>query len=58
VLEEPEQRLPYAAEFSDLVDREPDCRLDAPIGVLLQPIARLDEADRRGDDKLAAPIFS
>src|SRR3954454_4806047 len=54
VLKEPEEGLAYAAQFGDLVDGEADRRLDAPVGVLLQPVADLDEADRGRNDKLAA----
>src|SRR3954471_5831849 len=55
VLQEPEEGLAYAAQFGDLVDGEADRRrLDAPVGVLLQPVADLDEADRGRHDKLAA----
>src|ERR671912_645284 len=55
VLEEPQQRLAYAAELGDLVDRQPDRRLDPPVGVLFQPTARFDEAHRGGDHELAPP---
>src|SRR5215207_396605 len=54
VLKEPEEGLAYAAQFGDLVDGEADRRLDAPVGVLFQPVAHLDEADRGRNDKLAA----
>src|SRR4051794_6590581 len=54
VLQEPEEGLASAAQFGDLVDGEADRRLDAPVGVLLQPVADLDEADRGRHDQLAA----
>jgi hypothetical protein len=55
VLEEPQQRLAHAAELGDLVDGEPNCCLDAAVGILFQAVADLHEADRRGDDELAPP---
>ena len=55
MLEKPEQGLSYAAELGDLVDGEPDRRLHAPVGILLQTVADLDEANRRTDDELASP---
>src|SRR5260370_12529354 len=54
VLDEPKKRLSHAAEFGDFVDGEPDRRLNAPVGILLQPVVRLDEADRRRDHEFAA----
>ena len=54
VLEEPEQGLPGAAELGHLVEDESDGLLDTTVGVLLEPVAGLHEADRGGDDQLAA----
>ena len=53
MLQEPQQRLPYATQFGDLVDGQPDRRLDAAIGILLEPVADLHEADRRRNDECA-----
>ena len=55
VLVEPQQRLSRAAQLLDLVEDQPDRLLHPPVRVLLQPVARLDEAGRRADDELAAP---
>src|SRR6266436_3697651 len=55
MLMEPEQRLPGAAQFCHLVEDEVDRLLNATVRILLQTIASLYEADRRGDDKLAPP---
>ena len=57
VLEEPKQRLPHTAKFGDLVDGERDRRLDTTVGILLQPVAHLNEANRRGDDEFTAPCL-
>ncbi len=55
VLVEPQQRLAGAAELRHLVEHQPDRLLHAPVRVLLQPVAGLDEADRGGDHQLAPP---
>jgi hypothetical protein len=55
LLQVPQQRLAYASKLADFVDGQLDCRLDPPVGILLQPIAHLDEADRSSNDELAAP---
>ncbi len=55
VLVGPQQRLPRAAELLDLVEAQPDRLLNPPIRILLQPVARPNEADRRADNELAAP---
>src|SRR5258708_3071422 len=55
MLDEPEQGLPDTAEFGDLVEDEDDGLLDAAIGILLEPVADLHEADRGSDDEFAAP---
>jgi hypothetical protein len=55
VLEEPEQRLPDAAQLGDLVDDEADGVLHPAVRVLLQSVTDLDEPDRGRDDKFAAP---
>src|ERR1700693_5874450 len=55
MLDEPEQGLPDTAEFGHLVEDEDDGFLDAAIGILLEPVADLHEADRGSDDKFAAP---
>ena len=47
------QRLSRAAEFLDLVEDQTNRLLHPSIRILLQPVARLDEADRRADDQLA-----
>jgi len=57
MLQEPEQSLANTAEFGDLVDGELDRSLDAPVGIYLQPVAYLDEADWRRDDEFAPPRF-
>ena len=49
---EPQQRLAGAAELGHLVEHQPDRLLHAPIRILLQPVADLDEADRGGDHHL------
>ena len=46
--------LPYAAQFRHLIDGELDSRLNAPVGILLQPVAHFDETDGRGYHQLAA----
>src|SRR5216683_2378740 len=51
---EPEQCLAGAAKFDDLGEHKADRLLHPPIGILLEPIPRLHEADRRGDDQLAS----
>src|SRR5919202_5760502 len=53
VLEEPQERLPDAAQLGDLVDDQPDRRLHPAVRVLLQPVADLDEADRGRDHEPA-----
>ena len=53
LLMEPEQRLSRAAEFFDLVEDQRDCRLHAPIWILLVTVASLHEAYRRRYDELA-----
>src|SRR6266404_8974709 len=55
VLDEPEQGLPDTAEFRHLVEDENDGFLDTAIGILLESVADLHEADRGRDDKFAAP---
>src|ERR1700738_4127344 len=55
MLDEPEQGLPDTAEFGDLVEDENDGFLDTAIGILLEPVADLHEADRGSDDEFAAP---
>src|SRR6202163_2448294 len=55
MLDEPEQGLPDTAEFGDLVEDEDDGFLDTAIGILLEPVADLHEADRGSDDEFAAP---
>ena len=55
VLVEPQQRLSRATQLLDLVEDQSDRLLHPPVRVLLQPVARLDEADRRADHELAAP---
>src|ERR1700682_3877671 len=55
MLDEPEQGLPDTAEFGDLVEDEDDGLLDTAIGILLEPVADLHEADRGSDDEFAAP---
>src|SRR3984893_1654997 len=47
--------LPDTAEFGDLVEDEDDGFLDTAIGILLEPVADLHEADRGSDDEFAAP---
>src|ERR1700730_10432689 len=55
MLDEPEQGLPDTAELGDLVEDEDDGFLDTAIGILLEPVADLHEADRGSDDEFAAP---
>src|SRR5882724_11290345 len=55
MLDEPEQGLPDTAEFGDLAEDEDDGFLDTAIGILLEPVADLHEADRGSDDEFAAP---
>src|ERR1700680_2321884 len=55
MLDEPEQGLPDTAELGDLVEDENDGFLDTAIGILLEPVADLHEADRSSDDEFAAP---
>src|SRR5260370_32091999 len=55
MLDEPEQGLPDTAEFGHLVEDEDDGLLDTAIGILLEPVADLHEADRGSDDEFAAP---
>src|SRR5690242_9478343 len=45
VLVEPKQRLTGAAEFHHLGEDQGDCLLNTPVGIFLEPIARLHEAD-------------
>jgi len=58
MFKEPKERLPHTAKFGDLVDGEQDRRLDTTVGILLQPVAHLNEADRRRDDQFPAPCHS
>ena len=58
MLMEPQQGLPRAAEFGHLVEHQRDRPLNAPVGILLEPVAGLHEADRRADDEFAASAFS
>src|SRR6516164_7609601 len=51
MLDEPEERLAYAAKFSHLVKDKRDCFLHTPVRVLLKSVAHLHEADRRGHDE-------
>ena len=53
--EEPEQGLPSAAELRNLVEDEGDGLLDTAVGILLELVAKLHEADRGSDNELAAP---
>ena len=55
VFEEPQQRLACAAQFLDLVEDQRDRLLHPAVRILLQTVAVLHVADRRGDDQLAAP---
>jgi hypothetical protein len=55
MLDEPEQGLPNTAELGHLVEDEDDGLLDTAIGILLEPVADLHEADWGRDDKFAAP---
>lgn len=55
MLKEPHQGLPSAAEFCDLVEHQSDGFLDAAVGILLEPVPGLHEADRRRNDQFAAP---
>src|SRR6266849_969881 len=55
MLDEPEQGLPDTAEFGHLVEDEDDGFLDTAIGILLEPVADLHEADRGSDDEFATP---
>ncbi len=41
------RRLPYTAKFGDLIDGKLDRRLNTTVGILLQPVAHLNETDRR-----------
>ena len=54
MLEEPEQGLPGAAQFLNLVEDKGDGVLDAAVRVFLVPIAGLHKAYWRRDDQLAA----
>src|SRR4029453_18085934 len=49
VVVEPQQRLPRAAAAGHLVEHQADRLLHAPVRILFQPVAGLDEADRGGD---------
>ena len=53
MLDEPEQDLPDTAELGDLVEDENDGFLDTAIGILLEPVADLHEADRGRDHEFA-----
>src|SRR5208283_3671604 len=55
LLMEPKQRLSGAAEFLDFVEDQRDCRLHAPILILLVLVAGLHEAHRSRYDEFAAP---
>src|SRR5712672_1201033 len=55
MLDEPEQGWPDTAEFGHLVEDEDDGFLDTAIGILLEPVADLHEADRGSDDEFATP---
>ena len=57
MLVEPEQSLPGAAEFQNLIEDQGDGLLHAAIRVLLVAIIGLHEANRRADDEFAAPGF-
>jgi len=50
-----QSRLAGHAEFGDLAEDEDDGFLDTAIGILLEPVADLHEADRGSDDEFAAP---
>ena len=51
LLEEPYKGVPCAAEFCDLVEDERNGLLDASVGILLDPIAGFQEANRDSDNK-------
>ncbi len=55
MLQEPEQSLSGAAKLGHLVEDEGDGLLDAAVGILLEPVAGLHEADGGRDDQLATP---
>ena len=57
MLQQPQQGLADAAQLQDLGEDQLDRSLHAPVRILLQPVANLDEADRRGDQQLAAPCL-
>jgi len=54
MFEKPQQGLPRATEFGDFVEDERNGVLNTPIGIFLDPVTDLEEADRGSDDKLAA----
>lgn len=54
MFEEPQQCLPSAAELRHLVENESDGFLNPPIRILFDSVADLNEANGRGNDKLAA----
>src|SRR5262245_28693801 len=54
---EPQEGLSHAAEFFHLVENKRDRLLNAPVRVLLEPVACLYEADRRSDNELSAPCL-
>ncbi len=58
VLVDPQQRLARAAQLLDRVEDQSDRLLHPPVRVLLQPVARLDEANRGADHERAAPSRS
>lgn len=53
MLEEPHQGLTGAAERGDLVEHKDDRLLHAAVGILLEPIPDLYEADRCRDHEFA-----
>src|SRR5271166_771753 len=54
MLVEPQQALSRAAEFGHLVEHQRDRLLNPSVGILLQSVAGLHEADRCADDEFAA----
>src|SRR3954453_4087859 len=54
LLQVPERRGAYAPNPAVFVEAQLGCPLAPPVGILLQPIAYLDEADGSSNDELAA----
>jgi len=55
VFKKPQECLPHATQFGNLVDDQADCRLHSSVWILLQLVAGFNEANRGCDDQFATP---